>query len=389
MRVLMISSPVPSHFTPMVPLAWALRACGHDVLVAGQPDVMPAVRSAGLVGVSVGAPFGYAAWLQKVTGDKRPVETMPRPGVPGRTEGIGGVWAAHAANTMAGYLDVAREIQPDLIVADQVEYGALIVAGVLGVPAVHHRWGVDPLSDPYLISMRTALAGLCAGAGLDQLPGPAVTLDPCPPALQVPSATPGTPIRHVSFHGPAERPAWIRELPESGTVVISLGRNVLALNGLPYLNLLLRTFAAMPDVRVVATVDQEYQSALDPLPPSVTVVEPTPLHLFLGRCDAVVHHGGAGSSLTATLFGLPQLVLPQFPSSFAAGERLQALGAGITIDDAVAQCDPAGLTGALSALLTEPGHRRAAEKLRDEMQAMPSPARVAADLTNLAREERR
>lgn len=388
MRVLMISSPVPSHFTPMVSLAWAFRAAGHEVLVAGQPDVMGAVRSAGLTGVSIGDPFGYAAWLAGVTGDKRPVEVMPRPGVPGRTEGMGEVWATHAKNTVAGYLAFAREFRPDLIVADQAEYGALIVAGVLGIPAVHHRWGVDPLSGPYLSRMRSSLAALSAESGLDRFPDPTVTLDPCPPSLQVPSAPPATPIRHVPFNGPGERPEWVRRLRESApagrTVLISLGRNVLSLNGIPHLNLMLRAFAEIPGIRVIATVDEEYRSAVEPVPESVTIVEPTPLRLFLGSCDVVVHHGGAGSSLTASLFGLPQLVLPQFPSSFAAGEQLEKLGAGFTLDDDEKQCDPGRLSGALSALLTDAGHRRAAEKLRDEMEAMPSPAQVAADLTDLA-----
>ncbi|GAA3035986.1 hypothetical protein GCM10020000_11910 [Streptomyces olivoverticillatus] len=40
MRVLIIPSPVTTHFMPMIPLAWALRAAGHELLVAGQPDVM-------------------------------------------------------------------------------------------------------------------------------------------------------------------------------------------------------------------------------------------------------------------------------------------------------------------------------------------------------------
>jgi len=379
MRILMISSPVPSHFTPMVPLAWAFRASGHDVLVAGQPDVMAAVCSAGLIGVRIGEPFGYAAWMRGVTGDKRPVETMPRPGVAGRSENIGEIWAIHARNTMAQYLEFAREFRPDLIVADQVEYGALIVAAVLGVPSVHHRWSVDPLSDPYLRHMRAALAPLAAKVGLREFPGPTVTLDPCPPTLQVPSATAGTPIRYVPFNGPGELPARAVRATAGRTVMISLGRNTLALNGVPHLNLMLRTFAALPDVTVIATVDQEFQAVIE-APPNVRVIEPTPLELVLGECDVLVHHGGAGSSLTATLLGLPQLVLPQFPSSFATGERLQALGAGITIDGATEQSDPAALSAALGSLLDDSGQRRAAEKLRHEMESMPSPATVAAEL---------
>ena len=39
---------------PMVPLAWALRAAGHDVRVAVQPSFAATVTSAGLTAVPVG-----------------------------------------------------------------------------------------------------------------------------------------------------------------------------------------------------------------------------------------------------------------------------------------------------------------------------------------------
>ena len=34
MRVLITSAPMHGHLFPLVPLAWALRAAGHEVLVA-------------------------------------------------------------------------------------------------------------------------------------------------------------------------------------------------------------------------------------------------------------------------------------------------------------------------------------------------------------------
>ena len=47
MRVLVVSAPGVGHVFPMVPLTWALRAAGHDVLVATSSDGL-AVAEAGL-----------------------------------------------------------------------------------------------------------------------------------------------------------------------------------------------------------------------------------------------------------------------------------------------------------------------------------------------------
>ncbi|MFD5342471.1 nucleotide disphospho-sugar-binding domain-containing protein [Streptomyces anulatus] len=392
MRILMMTTPVPTHFTPIVPLAWAFRAAGHDVMVAGQPDVMGMVRSAGLVGTSIGERFGVEDWLRgKLQGDKRPIETLPRP----RADDMGvfgQVWMAHTQETLPGQLAFAREFRPDLVVADQMEYTALIVGGVLGVPVVHHRWGVDAMSDQSLRAVRPGLAPLCAEFGLEALPEPDVKLDPCPPSLQLPSADPGTPIRHVPFNGSGELAPWARELRVSGgsgagkarRVAVSLGRSTLALNGVPHLRLMLQAFGRLPDVEVIATVGEEHRAEIGPLPDAVRLVDPTPLHLFLGACDAVVHHGGAGTAMTATSFGLPQLVLPQLSDAFGTGEQLQKRGAGLVLDDAETQSDPAALSSALSALLTDSAHWEAARELRAEMAGMPSPARVAEDLTRLA-----
>ncbi|MFE6984856.1 nucleotide disphospho-sugar-binding domain-containing protein [Streptomyces griseus] len=385
MRILMMTTPVPTHFTPIVPLAWAFRAAGHEVMVAGQPDVMDMVRTAGLVGTSIGERFGVEEWLRgKLQADKRPIETLPRP----RADNMGvfgQVWMGHTQEMLRHYLAFAREFRPDLVVADQMEYSALIVGGVLDVPVVHHRWGVDAMSDQSLRAVRPGLAPLCAEFGLEALPEADVKLDPCPPSLQLPTADTGTPIRHVPFNGSGELAPWARTLTAPGTgrlrrVAVSLGRSTLALNGVAHMRLMLQAFGGLSGVEVIATVGEEHRAQIGPVPDAVRLVDPTPLHLFLGACDAVVHHGGAGTAMTSTSFGLPQLVLPQLSDAFGTGEQLQKRGAGLVLDDAESQSEPVALSSALSMLLTDPSYGDTARELGQEMADMPSPARVAADL---------
>jgi glycosyltransferase len=383
MRVLIMTTAVGTHFTPLVPLAWGLRAAGHDVLVVGQPDVVATVRSAGLVAASVGRRFDMVGYLrEKLPAGKRPAEVFPRPR-PDQMAMFGRVWMAHARTLLPDHLALARDLRPQLIVADQLEYTSLIVGGVLGVPVLHHRWGIDPISDQALLEARTELLDLAVDAGLDELPAPVEKLDPCPPSLQLPTAMPGTPIRYVPFNGTAELPDWVRRGRPDGVgrrVAVSLGTFTLELNGVPYARRVLTACAALPDTEVIATVDDRHRAEIGPLPPAVRVVPPTPLHLFMDSCDAVVHHGGAGTTLTAVAAGLPQLVLPQWADTFASGERLQAVGAGLSVEGAAGQDDPEAVRGAVERLLDEPGYRKAAQELQAEMAGMPSPGQVAAEV---------
>ncbi|WP_030668698.1 nucleotide disphospho-sugar-binding domain-containing protein [Streptomyces rimosus] len=385
MRVLMLNTPVPTHFTPLVPLAWALRAAGHEVVAAVQPDVVPAALSAGLHTVPIGDPYYVDDLLGGgLPAGKRLREVRERPGPEGLAGGAR-VWMMHAKYLLPEHLAFARAYRPDLIVADMLEYTSLIIGGVLGVPVVHHRWGLDPISTGARDTARTTLHATCRRAGLDGLPDPAVLLDPSPDELRLPGTAPGTPIRYVTYNGPGKLPEWLYEAKPAGLrrVVVSLGTSTLELGGLPMLGNVLRGLAGLPRTETLATVPAKYRDTLGDLPDGVRLIDPVPLQPLLGTCDAVVHHGGAGTMMTATSAGLPQLVLPQIMDQFPHGDALAAAGAGIVVADAAGQDDPAAAGAAVARLLDVPEYRLRAGKLAASMGSMPSPARVAEDLATL------
>ncbi|MGX9874706.1 nucleotide disphospho-sugar-binding domain-containing protein [Streptomyces cellulosae] len=388
MRVLVISTPVPTHFLPLVPLLWALRSAGHEVTVLAQPDVVGAVRACGLTAISAGEPFEVNGMLlEGLEPERRPLQARPRP-APELLGGYGRLWWAHAASMLDGYSDVAERYRPDLVLADPLEYCSLIIGARLGVPVVHHRWTVDAISGPARAFVRPGARELCERLGLPGLPDPDVLLDPCPPSLRLPGGEPGTPIRYVPYSGGAEVPAWVRADRGPGAerrrVAVSLG-TTLALHGVGFTRGLLRALAARPGTEILVTLPEPYRTRIGPLPSGVTAVDPLPLHLFLGTCDAMVHHGGAGTAMTATSFGLPQLVLPQLADHFPLGDRLTAAGAGLSFDTAERQDDPRTVGAALDELLSDPRYADAARGLAAEMARMPSPVAAAADLERRAR----
>ncbi|MFJ8477131.1 nucleotide disphospho-sugar-binding domain-containing protein [Kitasatospora sp. NPDC094011] len=389
MRVLLITTPVSTHLTPLVPLAWAIRAAGHELLVAGRTDVMAAAASAGLNAVELGGPMNVDEKLAgRLAPGLRPLESGPRPDLELLTN-IGRLWMPATLEALPQYLEVARRFAPDLIVADTLEYLSLLLGEELGIPVVHHRWGVDPVSGQARTAGRDGLREAYERLGLTDLPDPTLLLDPCPPSLQLPDIAPGAPIRFVPFNGNGAMPEWLRDSRAGGDgrkrVVVSLGGRTIEYNGEGLFRHLVEAFDRLPDVDAVVTVQPEYHAALGPLPANVRLVEPAPLTFLLDSCAAVVHHGGAGSAMTATRYGLPQLVLPQVVDQFWCAEQLAGAGAALALDDAAAQDDPARVSEAVRDLLDDPRYAKAAGELGTEMAGMPSPARVVADLEQLTR----
>jgi vancomycin aglycone glucosyltransferase len=76
------------------------------------------------------------------------------------------------------------------------------------------------------------------------------------------------------------------------------------------------------------------------------------------RVAAVVHHGGAGTTATATRAGVPQVVVPQWADQPYFASRVAALGIGAAHD--VTAPTTESLSAALAAALTPGTQARAA-----------------------------
>lgn len=396
MRVLMTVAPVPSHFLPMVPLAWELRAAGHEVVVAVQPDVLETVRSAGLNAVVLGD------WCRPVDlirdalpPGQRMIHTSPQTAQ--KSSFVPVPWVERVRRLAPDYVDFARRFCPDLVLADPFEFISLVVGGALGVPVVQHRWGVDELSRAKREGIRPLLRETCRAAAVEELPEPDLVLDPCPPSLQVPEADPARLVRPVAYNGGGTIPEWLwRGWGPSATagagasgekpparVLVALGTQTLALNGVPLMRTLLEACASIPEAEAYAVVDARYREEAGTVPDNVRLIDPLPLNQIVPECTAVVHHAGAGTVTTCLAYGLPQVALPQLADQFACAARLAATGAGVALNTPTEQDDPACVADALGRVLRQPHWGARARELGAEMAGMPSLDEVVRDLEEL------
>jgi UDP:flavonoid glycosyltransferase YjiC (YdhE family) len=380
MRFLLVTFPVASHYFPMVPLGWALAAAGHEVRVASHPSFVSTVESAGLTGVGVGKEPDLR-WVFEPGG----VAPLADPAAD-ETEGLRAargltMFAEVAADMADELLPWARDWRPHLVVFEPRALAGVIVAADLGVPAVRHLWGVDHTYVRWPIE-RPINGALLAryGAG-DADPHGLHTLDPCPPALQVPSAAGAERVRYVPYNGSGTPPAWLTRPADRPRVCVTWGTTLARQTGqiAPAVRAVEACHAAGAEVVVATTRAQ--RPMLGELPAGVRVLDSAPpLHLFLPTCAAVVHPGGSGTLLTALVAGVPQVVVPAVADQFLNADRLAGTGAGRAVLDPGA---PA-LRAAVTAVLEDPGIAAAAGELSRTAASAPPPARAAESLAALA-----
>nr|WTB28362.1 DUF1205 domain-containing protein [Streptomyces sp. NBC_00830]WTB35720.1 DUF1205 domain-containing protein [Streptomyces sp. NBC_00830] len=382
MKALIVSMLMSTHMTELVPLSWALRAAGHQVLIGGDPDIAPTARGAGLHVAEI----GELVALDEQSKQGLPPEMFPLDVLASRTTEDGKAWwgqgaAALVPNANAQidhFLQLARDWKPDVVISDGMSLLGWLVGSAAGVPFVRQLTGLAPLTGPFYDTARQMLAPTCERLGLSGLAEPGFTIDPVPASLQSQDAPAADlRVRYAPYNGPGNLPDWARRRPEKRRVCVTFGSSTPMTGPRPVHNVL-EALADVPDIEVVVTLSAESHKVVGPLPAWAKPVERMPLNLFLETCDLVIHHGGAGTGLTSTAFGLPQVVLPQWGTSFDFARRLAEAGAGFNFQSRTEQDDIGAIRTAIVRSLQEPAIRTAAEGIREEMRSLP-PMHAAVD----------
>lgn len=403
MRVLCTVSGWPAHYFPMVPLGWALRAAGHEVLVACPPSQAGAVRRAGLPAAGVLGELDMAYLSRFANLWSAQAGTWPYPWPPLHPES--GDPVELASFDAAGYIDTAKRHiaaqskagfeaaiglaagwRPDLVLHDRLSADGLLAAKVTGRPAVAHLWGPvgtdETEPDLYPLPVDYTRAFPRYGAGTLDAEAISHVIDPCPDPLSPPVRGTRIPVRYLPYNGPGSPPQ-----PPAGRgrprvcVIWSNSMSRMYGTGAYLVPQIVAALAPM-DVDVLLPVHPDDIDALGPLPPQVQLLGQAPLHLVLPGCAAVVHHGGAGCAMTALQAAVPQLMLAFGAEQQAIGRRFAATGAARYLPGH--QATAAQIQDAVTDLLTAGGYRDAARELARANQARPSPADVVGVLEDLA-----
>ena len=128
------------------------------------------------------------------------------------------------------------------------------------------------------------------------------------------------------------------------------------------------------DADVLFTIGRMDRAALGPIPANVHVEAFLPQQVAMA-CDAVVSHGGAGTTMAALTRGLPMVVVPLFADQMHNAARIEAMGAGLSVDPQKAATE---LAAAVEQVLTDPSYGTVSRAVAAELADLPTAADVLA-----------
>jgi UDP:flavonoid glycosyltransferase YjiC (YdhE family) len=393
MRVLFTTTAGCGHFYPLVPLAQALEASGHDVAFACARSFCPEVEAMGFRAFPAGRDDDDPE-VQRVKG-----RLHQMPGGP-EANAIFIVHVLFGVKTRLMVPDTIRLChtwRSDVVVRENAECGGAIAAERLGLPhaavQIGYRYDVGPLRRPI-------------GEQLDRVrqawylpPDPDLAmlyryllLSFVPPSYRDPRApVPPTlhALRPIVFDRPGDEglPAWVAQLPERPTVCVTHGSEMHQIpGGFPDVPQAIVAGLRDEPLNLIVTVGRDRDpAALGLQPPHVHVARSFPHTALLPRCDLVVTPGGPDTVLAAVSAGLPLVVTPTVADQPDNARRCAELGLGRVVERKA--LTPEAVREAVRDVLREPRYRANVERLRAELLALPRPEYAVPLLEDLAVEK--
>lgn len=388
MHVLFSCVPGFGHFHPMVPLARALVDAGHEVAFATAERFCHRVV----------APAGFQAFAAGLSPRVAHQQTLKLPEVAGMRPddswSLGPLMFAKVAGPakVDELLAAVATFGADVVVHDPTDFSGPVAAARAGIPWAAHSFGaVQPARFWNLGGELVAPTWRRWGLEPRPLGGmfAYLYLDVCPPGFQDPSIESiavAHPVRPIIFDTTAGvgLPPWALRLPAVPTVYVTLGTVANRADGV--FETVLEGLEEEPYNVIVTVGPDRDPSELAPRSGNVHVESYLPQSLLFPHCDVIVCHGGSGTVLAALAHGLPLLVLPQGANQFWNAQRCASLGVGMTLERE--ELGPARVRQLVRRLVDEPGFRRQAGQMKDEIDSMPGPHEAVSLLERLVLDPR-
>lgn len=378
MRFLFSFAGGTGHFLPTTAFARVLRNRGHEILYTCQEAMLDVVASAGWRAETSGG----ASLLDR--DKRRQLQCVDRDG---EQRVVRTVFAGTIARERVQRIsELIERWRPDLLVCDELDFGAAIAAEAAGLPHAE----VSVIAAGGFATAETIaapLAELRSELGLTgEARPPELLLVPAPPSFR----EPGDPLPATACF---VRPSILEEVvavpggrvpaPPSARrhAYVTLGTIFPQESG----DLFARVLAGLSSLQLEVTVT--IGDAIDPtelgeLPQAVRVERFLPSSEVLPLSDVIVSHGGSGTVVAALACGIPQVLLPIGADQPNNAERCEQLGVGSALDSLTAT--PAQIASATTSVLQASGFRRNAERIAAEARALPDAEHVAPLLESLA-----
>jgi UDP:flavonoid glycosyltransferase YjiC (YdhE family) len=365
MKTLFTAFPAYGHLLPVLPLAGAVAAAGDEVVIAASPELH---QTAGGLPVRALGPLLPDLMAEN---DVRFGQDVLRYRSDNRDDGSQLLDATVALFTTTR-ADVAYDElcalavdeRPDVIVAEQWDYVAPLVASRLGIPWVTF---VHSPAHPVNAILEGGL-----GRALEQraltMPSPQAVVQLWPEWLE---SEPGAgaddgkvPIRAVPHASSAvgDIPAFDGGRP---AVLVTFGTVV---EDLALLNDAVRGVLDAGADALVTTGFTALPEDVEGDPQRVRAVPFAPIAELLDRVQAVVAAGGSGTTLAALSRGLPLAFVPRLANQPLVASAAARFGAGVVCED------PARLAPVVEMLLQAPELRERAQAASHLLGQRPTPS---------------
>jgi UDP:flavonoid glycosyltransferase YjiC (YdhE family) len=377
MRILVSTGPAYGLYNPVVPISWALRAAGHEVLVAGPDPLGAMAKTSGLPFVPT---YGPMHMREVMVHDRAGNFFAPSTVESGQIEQIGRGFGRLAARLLEGTIAVIDDWNPDFVICDPRAYAARAAAVTRGVPWAEHGVGMHfrPEVDEW---GAREFAPELEQLGLAGLPQPDLFLDNCPPSVRHKDRKPGQPLQYIPYDPAGTVPSWVFTKPDRPRLLLTLGtvepetvgvkRNFGS--GMPLFQRLVDVLPSL-GVDLVVAAGESIVEQLTIASDSVLAAGWVSLTSVMPACDLAVHHVGSGTTMSALLNGLPQLLLSRTAEHTVNARLLAEFGAAIQIDNQDISAEE--VLDACRSLMDGTSYRDRAEVLRQEIRELPTPAEV-------------
>ena len=370
-RVLFAAAGGHGHLQPLLPLATEAAGAGHEVLVTGAASLGSHVTARGLAFVASGPdllPIHAPLVVRDIAGERQAVADH---------------FVARLGRSRAtAVLKLCRSWHPDVVVRDEVDFGAAVAAEAARLPHVAvivigaGSFIVPAIVDEPLRNVSFEVLGH-DGDG-SALLHRHLTLTPFPASFRDPSDP--LPGRALAYTVPP--PPRTRTGSDGASVFVTLGTIFNTESGDLLRTAVLGATSCAAVREVVVTTGEHLDPArLGPLPSHVAVHRFVDQDACLARCDAVVSHAGSGTVLGALRHGLPTVNLPMGADQQLNAVRLQDLGLGLSLRADTA--DTAQVSDALAHVLASVETAQRLQAVRDEILAAVEPADAISAVTAL------